>query len=89
MMLQTSGALLGRVAVVRRHEAGRAAVRAAEVRSAIGGADGPECGDRAVQHLDAAMEYGAIAVNQARGVKFRLAPPRSAPVSSAARMSRR
>lgn len=29
--------------------------------------------------LDAAMEYGALAVNPARGVKFPLAPPRTAP----------
>jgi integrase len=29
--------------------------------------------------LDAAMEYGAIAVNPARGVKFPLQPPRTAP----------
>jgi integrase len=29
--------------------------------------------------LDAAMDYGALAVNPARGVKFPLAPPRTAP----------
>jgi hypothetical protein len=29
--------------------------------------------------LDAAMEYGALAVNSVRGVTFPLAPPRTAP----------
>lgn len=47
---ETSGALLARVAAVRHHEARRTAVRPAEVRPAVGVADGPQCVDRAVQH---------------------------------------